>query len=130
VVEPYVAKRFAKLPLVVGDGAEQRAHDFLVLIGKYPQLRDQVQASVLVAARRWNLKLKNGIEVRLPETGVAPALDTLAELDRDKKLLTRDIESVDLRLPDRVTVRLSDEAAAAREEVMKPFKGRKKAGDA
>ncbi len=50
------------------------------------------------------------------------ALTRLAELDRDKKLLSRDITAVDLRLPDRVTVRISDEAAAAREEVLKKFK--------
>ena len=42
----------------------------------------------------------------------------LVELDHDKKLLSRDITAVDLRLPDRVTVRLSDEAAQAREEAL------------
>ena len=54
-------------------------------------MRDQVRAAVLVAERRWNLMLKNGIDVRLPETDVEQALETLVELDRDKKLLTRDI---------------------------------------
>ena len=37
---------------------------------------------------------------------------------------------VDLRQPDRVTVRLSDEAAAVRTEAMKPKKPVKKAGAA
>ena len=46
-------------------------------------------------------------------------------LDRDKKLLSRDITLVDLRLPDRVTVRQSDAAAAAREEALKPKKAKK-----
>ena len=109
VVEPFVSARFAKLPLVVGIGAETKAKDFLALLDKYPLLREQMHAAVLVAERRWNVVLKNGIDVRLPETDVEKALDTLVQLDRDNKLLSRDITAVDLRLADRVTVRLSDE---------------------
>jgi cell division protein FtsQ len=130
VVEPYVAKRFAKLPLVVGAGAEVKAKEFLALIDRYPLLRDQLHASTLVAERRWNLQLKNGITVRLPETDVERALVLLVQLDRDKKLLSRDVAAIDLRLSDRVTVRLSNEAAAAREDQLRPAKSKKKAGDA
>ena len=89
-----------------------------------------MRASILVAERRWNLKLKNGLDVRLPEINVEAAFEMLLALDRDKKLLTRDITAVDLRLPDRVTVRLSEEAARARDEAMKPKKQKKKGGDA
>jgi cell division protein FtsQ len=67
--------------------------------------------------------------VRLPETGVETALATLVDLDREKKLLSRDITAVDLRLPDRVTVRLSDDAARAREDALKA-KTKKKGGSA
>ncbi|MEW6450609.1 MAG: cell division protein FtsQ/DivIB [Pseudomonadota bacterium] len=130
VVEPFVARRFANLPLVVGAGAETRAKEFLAILDKYPQVRDQMRAGVLVAERRWNLKLKNGIDIRLPENDVGQALDMLTKLDREKKLLTRDIAAIDMRLPDRVTVRLSDEAAAAREELFKDKKPKKKGGDA
>jgi cell division protein FtsQ len=130
VVEPYVARRFATLPLVVGQGADTRARDFLALLDRFPAIRDQLRASILVAERRWNLKLRNGIDIRLPEDGAEGALRTLVRLDRDKKLLSRDIVAVDLRLPDRVTVRLSDEAYAARAEALKPQKPRRKGGDA
>ena len=130
VVEPYVAKRFAKLPLVVGTGAETKAKEFLALLDKYPLVRGRLRAAVLVAERRWNVMLNNGIDVRLPESGVEHALDTLVRLDHDKKILTRDIAAVDLRLPDRVTVRLSDEAFAARQDALKDKKTKKKAGAA
>jgi len=130
VVEPYVSKRFADLPLVVGVGAETRAKDFLALLDTYPLVRGQLRAAVLVAERRWNVMLDNGIDVRLPESRVEHALDTLVWLDRDNKILTRDIAAVDLRLPDRVTVRLSDEAFAARQEALKDKKAKKKAGSA
>ena len=130
VLEPYVSRNLASLPLFVGEGAAARARDFLTLLDRYPELRDQVQASVLVAERRWNLRLKNGIDVRLPEFEVARALDQLVGLERDKKILSRDIASIDLRLPDRVTVRLSEAAAQTREEAIKARKPKPKGGSA
>jgi cell division protein FtsQ len=131
VVDSSVHPHFARLPLVVGVGAATRAKALMTLLDRYPLVRQQMRAAVLVAERRWNIVLKNGIDVRLPETGVEQALTMLVSLDRDDKLLSRDITAVDLRLPDRVTVRLSDDAAAAREEALgKEKKARKKGGSA
>jgi cell division protein FtsQ len=129
VLQPFIEDRYLRLPIVVGRGAQRQAKDFLAILEKYPDIRAQLRASILVAERRWNLRLMNGIDVRLPERGVEQALARLVTLDRDKKLLSRDILSVDLRLADRVTVRLSDAAAQAREEVFKDKKKRK-GGDA
>jgi cell division protein FtsQ len=130
VLEPFVERRYVGLPLVVGKGAERSAKDFLAVIDRYPDIRSQLRASILVAERRWNLRLANGIDVRLPETDVVAALDRLIALDHDKKLLSRDVTMVDLRLPDRVSVRLSDAAAQARDEALAANKKKKKGGDA
>ncbi len=130
VLEPFVEDRYLGLPLVVGHGAERQAKDFLAFLDRYPDLRAVLRASIMVAERRWNLRLKNGIDVRLPESNVGGALDRLVALDRDKKLLSRDITMIDLRLPDRVTVRLSDAAAAARDDLLKANVKKKKGGDA
>jgi cell division protein FtsQ len=119
VLERYVPPRFAALPLLVGKGAEHAGRDFLDVIKRYPDIAGNVEASVLVADRRWNLHLKGGIEVLLPEAEPEAALKTLAALDRGKQILSRDIVAIDLRLPDRVTVRQSDAAAAARDEALK-----------
>ena len=129
VLEPYVSPRLIELPLVVGRGAETRAKEFLALLDRYPALRAFVRAAVLVGERRWNLRLNNGIDVRLPETDIAPALERLVALDKEKNLITRDIVAIDLRLPDRVTVRLSEAAAQARIDAAKD-KAKKKGGSA
>jgi cell division protein FtsQ len=128
VLEPYVTQRFASLPLVVGKGAETRAKDFLALVAKYPVVNDQLKAAIFVGERRWNLRLKDGLDIRLPETDVGHALAALMKYDKEDKLLSRDITAIDMRLPDRLTVRLSEEAAKAREEQFK--KSNKKAGSA
>ena len=128
VLTPYVAQRFASLPLVVGKGAETRAKDFLALVANYPVVNSQLKAAIFVGERRWNLRLKDGLDIRLPENDVGLALAALVKYDRENKLLSRDITAIDLRLPDRLTVRLSEEAAKAREEQIK--KSSKKAGSA
>lgn len=130
VLETYVPERFTTLPLVVGDGAEHAAQQILDLLKRYPAIAKSVEASVLVAERRWNLHLKNGVDVLLPEREPAQALALLVDLDRDKKLLSRDIVKVDMRLSDRVTVQQSDAAAAARDEALKAAdKAKKKKGN-
>jgi cell division protein FtsQ len=130
VLQPFVAGGYGGLPLVVGSGAERRAKDFIGLLDRYPQIRFAVRAAVLVAERRWNLRLTNGMDVRLPEGDPQAALDRLVKLDNEKRLLSRDITSIDLRLPDRVTVRLSDAATQARDEALKANAKKKKGGDA
>jgi len=130
MLEPDVDPRLVRLPLVVGLGAAARAREFLALLDRYPDLRDLVGASVLIGERRWNLRLTNGLDIRLPEIDVGQALVTLAALDKDKKLLSRDVVAIDLRLPDRVTVRLSEGAAALRAETLKEKKPAKKGGNA
>jgi cell division protein FtsQ len=130
VLEPYVLRRYADLPFVVGIGAEIRASEFLAMLDRRPGLRDNVRASVLVAERRWNLRLKNGVDVRLPEFDVEQALDQLAVLERDTRLSSRDITAIDLRLADRITVRLSDGALQAREEAAKKKPPKSKGGNA
>jgi cell division protein FtsQ len=130
VLEPFVEKCYLGLPLVVGRDAERQAKDFLAVVDRYPEIRSALRASILVADRRWDLRLTSGINVQLPETDVETALHRLVELDHDKKLLSRDITVVDLRLPDRVTVRLSDAAAQVRDEALKATMKKKKGGDA
>ena len=130
ILEPYVARRFVALPLVVGKGAESRARDFLDLLAQYPQVRSAVKAIVFVGERRWNLRLANGLDVRLPENGLEKALATLSRLDSEEQLFSRDITAIDMRLPDRLTVRLSEDAAKARIDAQPDKKTKRKAGDA
>jgi cell division protein FtsQ len=130
VLEPYVTRRFVTLPLVVGKGAETHAKDFLALLARYPQVRAVTKAAIFVGERRWNLRLNDGLDIRLPENDVGNALAALSTLDKEDKLFSRDIVAIDMRLSDRLIVQLSDDAAKAREDLFKDKKPKKKAGDA
>ncbi len=109
----------AGVPLVVGEGANKRAAALFKMLEAQPDLKTRVTAATLVGSRRWTLRLDRGIEVRLPEDGEAEALARLSTLIKEQKLLDRAILAVDLRMPDRVVLRLTEEALAERLETQK-----------
>lgn len=118
----------ATLPFVVGQGADKRVAEAVDLLAGEPILAKKIRAAVLVAERRWNLVTIDGVEVRLPEKGARLALAELARLDGEKQLLARDIKMIDLRVPDRLAIRLSDEAADQRRKAMEERLKKKGAG--
>lgn len=119
VIDHNVDSRFISLPLVVGENANLHIKEYLALLDAAGPLKSRIRAGTFVAGRRWTLKMENGVDVRLPETGMLEALNRLVALERNERVLEKDILAVDLRMPDRVVVRLTGESAAARAESMK-----------
>jgi cell division protein FtsQ len=101
--------RFAKLPMVVGEGAASHAAELLDMLASEPDLAARVTAAIRVADRRWNLRIDNAIDVLLPSDETAGAWARLARLDRSTALVQRDVQTIDIRLPDRLVLRVSPE---------------------
>lgn len=99
--------RFARLPLVVGEGAPDHAAELLEVLEAEPALRRRVVAAVRVGGRRWNLRLNNGVDVQLPADDTAAAWAKLARIQRSHAVLERDVTVIDLRLPDQLVVRMA-----------------------
>ena len=97
--------RFAKLPTVVGERAAGHAAALLEMLGREPELAARVSAAVRVDNRRWNVRIDKAIDVLLPEEDAAGAWARLAVLERQSNLLKRDVQTVDMRLPDRLVLR-------------------------
>jgi len=114
VITPFDGGRHAVLPLVIGYGAAERGAGFVAKIRQHPELAARVKGFILVAERRWDLRLENGITIRLPEAGEDAAIAEVLRLDREDGLLSRDIAAVDLRLEDRLVIRLTPEAMERR----------------
>ena len=98
-------ERFSELMVVVGDDAPAHAANLLDTLAAQPELLARVEAAARVGQRRWNLRLDNGIDVRLPEEGAASAWARLADYERTHKVMAPDVRVLDLRLPDRLIVR-------------------------
>ncbi len=95
---------FAPLPLVVGTGADSAVKALLSVLKTYPTIQEKTDSAVRVGERRWDLHLKQGIIVRLPEQDVGAALRRLSILIEQQGILDRAIATVDLRLSDRLTI--------------------------
>ena len=118
-IVPYAAARFSNLPFVVGVGAAKNAAKFLDQMDVLPELRARVKAYIRVGDRRWDLRLENGMTVRLPEEGAIEAAAEVSRMDRELGLLSRDILVVDMRIEDRVVVRLTPDALVRRDAAVK-----------
>ena len=113
VLAPALREAYASLPLVVGEGAAKSAAELYDQLGAYPDLKQRLIAAIRVGDRRWTLKLASELEIMLPDDNLGEALNSLAKLDAERGLLKRDIAAVDLRLLDRVSVRLRDAPSAS-----------------
>jgi cell division protein FtsQ len=100
--------RMPDLPLVIGPGANSHAQDLGKLMSEVPTLKPQLASATWVGDRRWDLNFQSGETVALPEGQQAAthALAKFAKLDRSTGLLGRGIVRFDLRLPDKMIVRL------------------------
>lgn len=106
VIEAALAEDFPGLPRFIGEGAPQNAKRFTASLGFAPQISDRVDTIIRVGARRWDLQLKDGgARVLLPEFGLEKALSRLVKYDVSHGILDLDIETIDLRVPDRIVVR-------------------------
>jgi len=103
--------QFAKLPMVVGDGAATHAAEFIDMLASEPDLAARTTAAIRVGDRRWDLRIDNAIEVLLPAEDTAGAWSRLASLERSNAILKREVQTIDMRLPDRLVLRVTPEAA-------------------
>ena len=99
------AYEYSYLPLIVGAGAPEAAQGVLAALSGHPALEERTYALVRVGERRWNMRLRNGIDVKLPETDYQGAIEALGVLQAAHQLLDQKIEYIDLRDPERMVVR-------------------------
>ena len=97
---------FSNLPVITGKGAEKAAAQanaiFKAMYGKL----DRVRGLVFVGQRRWNLIMKSGQVVMLPEQNPEQAIQKIIILDKAEQIFSRNIAVFDFRLPSRITLRI------------------------
>ncbi|EKV29996.1 Cell division protein FtsQ [Caenispirillum salinarum AK4] len=102
--------RWGHLPVIVGTGAPETAADLFRLLNTEPAMATRVKAATRLGDRRWNLLLDDfeaGITVKLPEHGAEAAWNRLARIEREHGILRNDLAAIDLRMSDRMIVRLN-----------------------
>ncbi|WP_417450496.1 cell division protein FtsQ/DivIB [Kordiimonas sp.] len=105
---------FSHLLMVVGHGADVEAASLYALLEAVPVIAGRVKTAVRVGGRRWDLVFDNGVRLKLPEAApsaydAAAAWQKFANLQAEYRLLEREVSVIDMRLPDRMILRVSPE---------------------
>lgn len=108
VLDRVPVDKMPDLPLLIGPGANAQEEQLSRLMAAVPTLKPQLASATWVGGRRWDLSLQSGETVALPEGEGAgkAALMKFARLDKETGLLGRGIVRFDLRVPDKMIVRL------------------------
>lgn len=110
---------FSELPMISGAGADIELENLLSVGRQNNEIFNRVETASWIGNRRWDLILKNGIKIMLPEKEMAQAWTNLVALDVREKLLARNILIVDFRLSDKTVIRLTPEEALRRQLLAK-----------
>ncbi len=100
----------ADLPLIAGEGADAHVDEALALLVAAQPLGDRLRGLVRMGERRWDVVLDRDQRILLPEQAPVRALERVLALNAVQDLLERDVATVDLRLGQRATIRMSEAA--------------------
>jgi cell division protein FtsQ len=108
VLDRVPVNQMPDLPLLIGAGANQQEEQLARMMADVPTLKPQLASATWVGGRRWDLNFQSGETVALPEGDRAArvALAKFARADRQSGLLGRGMVRFDLRVPDKMIVRL------------------------
>lgn len=104
---------YAKLPVIAGDGAHDAVKEALALYAVTGPLKARLRGFERMGARRWDVVLDHGQRILLPETKAVRALERTIAMDQAIQMLGRDLTVVDLRLTQRPTIRMGEDAVQA-----------------
>ena len=97
---------FDHLPLLQGDGAAAQASALFSMLASVPDVMQQLTRGTYIGGRRWDLSFADDVLVKLPADNVPTALKVLGTLNEQRQVLRLKGAIVDLRLPDRIVLRL------------------------
>lgn len=103
-----------KLLLIVGEGAPEHIKELQEIIEKDQELYSRLKAANFISKRRWNLifdDIEHGITVKMPEEDLEKAWKKLVKLDKTRGILKRKLTFIDLRLKNKVIVRIDNKSS-------------------
>jgi cell division protein FtsQ len=106
-----VYKDAIALPHIVGPDANLAFAALEESLTNQPELTSRLRSSVYVGDR-WDLITVDGLRIQLPSQNTDHAIATLADLQARTQILDREIATIDLRLPDRITIAPATDSAA------------------
>ena len=103
---------FQHLPIIIGNDAPAKVKQVLPILKKEPELFRRVKALTFVGSRRWNVRVDDKIDIKLPEKQIDKAWSHLATIEKGHKVLNDDVIAVDMRIIDQFIIKLTPAKAS------------------
>lgn len=97
-------KEYGDMLILVGEKAPEQAGQLEELLTLAPALTERVDAATWVGGRRWDIRLKSGAMIKLPEKDAAYALNRLVKQHETEGILDKRLKVIDIRGRDRIVV--------------------------
>ncbi|MBX9696585.1 MAG: cell division protein FtsQ, partial [Alphaproteobacteria bacterium] len=110
IIEGDRHQTLSHLPVITGEKAAEKFPLLMKELADFPDIYNRMTGAVFISKRRWDIILDAKLKVKLPEQGIQQAMRYLTNLEGDHALASKDISSVDLRIPDRAFFTLSENA--------------------
>ncbi len=94
------------LPLITGKGAADAVPEARAILDTAAPLRGELRGLIRVGERRWDVVLKSDQRIQLPSDNPVAALEQVIALHQAQDLFGRDLSVIDMRNPQRPTLRL------------------------
>jgi cell division protein FtsQ len=119
LVETKEASKYKELLLVTGHRAPRYVGKLVTLLEKFPNIKTRVTAATHLRSMRWDIRLDDKVDVKLPEKEAERALAYLLDLEKHHHLMEREIMTIDMRLPGQLILRLTPEAIQKKNDIGK-----------
>lgn len=107
--------KYGGLLRISGLQAPKHIGALVVLLDKFPEIKNRVTAAIHLRSTRWDIQLDGRVMIKLPERDAEKALAYLLDLENHHHLMDREILNIDLRIPDQLILRLTPEGAQMRD---------------
>ena len=105
------------LLLIVGEGAPENINALTKILKSDEALLARIKAANFISKRRWDLifdDVETGITVKLPQDDIKQAWKKLVKLNKTKGILKRKLTFIDLRLKNKVIVKIGESENTAK----------------
>ena len=103
---------FSDLLMIVGNDAPNHIAPLRETLNRAPRLAAEIKTVVRVGERRWDLLFNSGIRVKLPDDSdpvynSISAWERFVRLEAKHRLLAREVSVIDMRIADRLIIRVT-----------------------
>jgi cell division protein FtsQ len=101
------SEEFQQMIILSGKGANNHARALFNIFAIDPNLSKNVFSATWVGDRRWDIRFENGLLIKLPETSISEAWQSLIKINDMPGSLTG-LKIIDLRIPNKIYLEYND----------------------